>query len=1596
MNLRLSELSTRNFNTPLKKFWKIFRSLLLGLIALIILLWLLIQTTPVQNLIIDYVAGKLSKGLNTRVQINHVNFDLFNTMRLEGLLVEDREQDTLMYAGNMRVNITDWFFIRKNVELKYVGLENAVIHLTRTDSVWNYHFLMDYFSRNNNSARRDRKIDLRFNRLELHNIELIRKDIWRGENINAHIGGLELQADHFDIPGKTVQITSLHIDNPRFSIFNYPAIRVKPTNTAEDEYIAEADKLRWNTENWNLSINEFRIRNGELQSDRLTDRKPYGHFDGLHIYFKDIQADFENIYLDRDSIKAAIVLSTEERSGFKVNNLQSNVVIHPEAMEFHQLEISTPSSTIGNYFALTYQSFSDIKNFNSRVRIEADFDKSDLHSDDIAYFAPALSTWKTSISLSGQVRGSVENLNGRNIAIEVGRNTILNGDFSILGLPYTENTYLDFNAKDFRTNYRDIIDFFPGLRKIQQPRLDQVEYLHFKGNFTGFFRDFVTYGTINTNLGSFTTDLNMKTPQYGNASYSGKIRTSNFNLGKFLNSSNIGKLEFEGSVSGEGLTAKSLNLELDGEVNLLEYKNYPYQNIIVNGRLADRLFNGELISYDPNLDARLNGLIDFSEEVPVFDFEASMANVNLHTLHILDDSLEFNGKFGVNFTGDNIDNFLGTARIYDAAIYRKDKRISFDSLFLESKISGNQKIITAVSNEFDAALAGEFNITTLPKNFQTFLSKYFPAYIKPLPVSEQENANFSFVVSTKMVDEYINLINKNLSGFNNSTFTGRINARENLLDFNAEVSQFSFKNIIGTDISLNASGDMQQLSLDGAVGNVYINDSLHFPGTNFTIKTSNDISDVSIITNSNQSLNMASLQGKVQTLKNGVKITFDESVLELKGKQWTIDKNGELTLSEDLILADGIRLHNDRQEIQLTTIPSDIGNSNDLRIDLKNIYLGDFMPFVLRQQRVEGLLTGNVLIIDPFKKLAVEIDAEAEQFRFENDSIGILKLSGYYDHRRKNISFNSQSDNDQYHFNLFGEYQLKDSTNAENLTINGRLEQTKINLLQPYLNTVFSDMTGFATGNLTITGPPNDLDYIGKMQLSNAALRVKYTNVLYKIPTAFFNFYDDHIDFGSFVIQDTLGNNGRISRGKLYHNGFKDLSFDFAMNTGKLLVLHTKNNGTDPFYGTVIAEANMQFTGPLNAMVMDITGQPTDSSSLYITTQVSRESGQADFVVWKVYGREMESLPSASESKLTVNLDLNANNYVNMYVILDELTGDVIRATGRGNFQIKAGTDGEFSIAGRYDIEEGNYNFSFESLLKKPFKLKEGAGNYILWTGDPYDANIRIDAEYEADNVRFSDLGLGNKQINTNVLKYRGKVLVLAKLTGELMRPTIDFEINLPQGSQLQNDADAQNLIREIQEDPNELNKQVAFLIVFNSFGPLSTSTEQGNFANTAFEGIVVNSISGVLSNTLSKQFSNIFQKLFNDKSIQVNFNAQFYSGTNFLNTINTNPFNLDRTNVNLSIGKSIFNESVTFTLGSAMDIGLSEAQISATRNLPFLPDITAEWKITPDGKLVLMFFYRDTYNYLMEGARQNRTGVSISLRKDFDRIIEIWRKEEK
>src|SRR5690606_31462412 len=106
-------------------------------------------------------------------------------------------------------------------------------------------------------------------------------------------------------------------------------------------------------------------------------------------------------------------------------------------------------------------------------------------------------------------------------------------------------------------------------------------------------------------------------------------------------------------------------------------KNYPYQGIRIRGMISKKLFNGELKADDPNLQANLNGVIDFSKDVPEFNFDAEVSKADLKKLNLLKDQIDFFGKFHFNFSGNNIDNFFGTARIFDASVYKSGKKISF-------------------------------------------------------------------------------------------------------------------------------------------------------------------------------------------------------------------------------------------------------------------------------------------------------------------------------------------------------------------------------------------------------------------------------------------------------------------------------------------------------------------------------------------------------------------------------------------------------------------------------------------------------------------------------------------------------------------------------------------------------------------------------------------------------------------------------------------------------------------------------------------------------------------------------------------------------
>ncbi|MFM6969180.1 MAG: translocation/assembly module TamB domain-containing protein [Sediminibacterium sp.] len=1543
---------------------------------------LLLNTNYVQNYIAHKITASLSKKLGTQVSIKHVSISPFNKINIEGVLIKDQKSDTLVFANLCKIRITDWFFLQKEATLSYVGVEDAVVKINRTTPIWNYEFITNYFksndtTTNNNGTHYDiKKIDFKSVRFE-------QKDEWTGNYMKAAAVSIVADCKKLNLATGFIKIGAVSIDQPIFVMQVIP--KRGPTNTpaATIEQSVKASLL-------NINADEITINKGALVIDNDFE-KPYKHFDGTHLNFFNINATIKNAFFSEKEIKASIALNAKERSGLVVKKLNTNFTFNDRIMEFAKLDLQTNRSHVGNYYAMNFTNFEkDFSHYISNVIMIADLKESSVSTDDIAFFAPAMSIFKTKAVVSGKYKGTVEDFTVANLQLKTGANSLLTGTFSMKGLTEIETTQIKLQQGFVQSNYNDLAQLIPAIRNIQTPNLASLGTILYRGDFNGTAFDFVTKGVFSTALGGISTDINLKIPQTGEPTYKGKLETVAFNLGKFTNNTDLGTTDFKGSIEGSSFDIDKLKTSISGDIRSIQYRDYTYKSIVTNGTFQKKYFSGDIIINDPNLNFTSSLEINFNQKVPAFNIVGDLAYSNLKALKLYPKFMEVTGLLDANFTGSNLDNFIGNAKFLNANINDSTTKLTFDSLALQASQAGNEKLITLKSNDFNASINGQFNVADLPKSIQTFLHHYYPKYIEA-PGKLSADQNFTIKANANYIDPYISLYNKNWSGFNDLSFEGKIDTKAYQLTARANIPYAKINDYTITGATLEAKGDKNNLTLQTNLDNFGIGDSIRFPNSVISINSKNDQSLVQVKTSASSSLNDANLEAEVYTLQDGVRIQWKPSNFTLNNKKWTLEKEGELILRKNFVHANNVKFVQGTQEILIQTEEEDGGNTNQLNIKLNNLIIGDITNLVIQKPRFEGLANGNITLKNLFSGLKADARINTSQLRVDNDSIGLVNINAGYDAKTGNLPFSVISDNKDYRLNASGYYKLVDSTHQP-LYTNIQLKDTRINFVEQFLTGIFSEVDGKATGQLTIQGDPTSPTLLGNVLVKNATLKVDYTQVNYQIDSLRIKFEEDGIDFGKFTAKDKFGNKANGS-GKLFEKQFENMAFDFDVNTNNLLLIDTKEKDNPLFYGKAFGKANFSFKGPSTNAKITLVAESTDSSHIVLPNAVSKESANADFITYKKYGTEIVSENKTSNFNLLVDLDLTANNKAQIDVILDDVSGDIIKANGSGRLKIRSGSTEPLTIRGRYNIDKGNYDFSFQSLIKKPFELIANKGNYIEWTGDPNKANIKIDAQYTAEQVALYDL-VGNLNMSGAVKGYRGPVYVVAQLRDKLTKPAISFKLDFPQGSPIKTDNELVQYLARLEKDDNEILKQVSFLIVFNSFAPPTVGNGGNGNANSMFATIGVNTLSQILTKEINKMFSNMLYKLTGDKSLRFDVGTSLYSNSELLGAasgINSNVANtgINRSRVNFKVGKSFFEDKIVVTFGGDLDFNLSNSSSVKNGNLQWLPDLNIEFILTQDRKLRAILFNKNSLDISGSSfGKRNRFGASISYRRDFEKLF--------
>ncbi len=1554
---------------------------MIGVLLLLILsAYLFLQSPFGQNWLTQQLVGYLSQQWQTKIELKNARFSLFDRLRLEGLTIFDSEQDTLLHAGLVQVQVTNWFFLRSRNELGPIRLEDTRIILQRDDSVWRHATLLSQLTGptdTSTSSGGGSHFNLREVVILRSSVEM--RDAWSGMNASASFGELSLQASRLDPADTLFEIQNILLKEPMVVIEEYEGKRPSQALSAPTDFFA----LKPGWEGPAARIDQIRIENGKVAWKKRGVARYRDRLNPQHMEWTDLQLAVTNLQASPDSVRLPIVFSGKESSGFELKNLSGKIKGQPTGWAWEDFQLLTGRSECRQQIHWIQT------NTGSRVEI----------ADAVMEISPAdvflLTGEKLPLTDPLQVRGRIvvesDRLQASGLWAQWGQGLRLSGDLTGLRWRSRQNWRWELERAEVFADARTSLKWL-SVSPSQQTLLLKLGFaqLRGKGQLTAEQASFS--GNLRTQLGSLTGQGEAHYAPSQAVTYRASLSGQLQGLNDVFPEAGVRSAQLSLTLTGKG----TQTIRANGALNQLQTSTYRFSPIQYQLEVNDPSWLVTLNTRDPNL----NGVIQVSAEPfskdPVFNLESRLENMDLTRLGWNPDGLTLKGSLKGTFRGNDLETLNGTLQGHSLELARNGVPMSLQEFELQLEQQGRQRNLILRSNEMDASIGGQFNWEALPNLALQVGNKYFPAWIQS-PPPQQRADEVTFSLKSYNIESYLELLHWPISGLSNAQIEGRLESATGRSQLKASLPKLQWGTYLLEGTSLEATGNRDSLRFTGTIQKIHWNDSISIPEAHIELTAHQDTADLRLMAGLSQAVDKADIRSRLIAYSNGLKLDLAPSTFLVQGKLWSIDENGQLLIRQGEPALGKISLREGDQRIDLRTIPSKTGGDNDIEISIQSLNLHDIAPFFLPSNELEGLITAKVRLIDPTGKLRVEADSiQTRLLRFDNDSIGEVGASLAFDPVTQKLTAWGETLNPQEHLSFDARLWLNGPIDSNRILLQANAYPIKI--LERFLGDLFSDIRGNLTGEVELLGDLNNPALYGRGRLIGAGLRIRYTNCFYSIQDADIDITPNLIDLDGWVLKDSATGNPIFIRGGIAHESFRNMYYDLSATTRSLvtnsdrpvLLLNTDRSQGEVYYGTARGTLALQLRGPQSNLLMNMQARASDRDSSYITllSEDSRESGEADFLVEREYGKEMSGKDNLSVAdNFTVDIEITATPLVNAKVILDELTGDVIRGKGSGTLKLRSGSNEPLTLRGRYNIDEGNYLFTFQSFFKKPFEIRKGGQHYLEWSGDPYDANIKLEAVYRAENVSFaplaSSLNLGNGLNNA-----RGDVWVNAELSGKLFQPQIRFSLAFPPNSVVDRNQELALLVNQLQKNPNELNRQVTYLIVFNSFAPSELA------GDPIGSGIGVSTISGVLLNVLSDQINKLLGNLLKSDKYTINLNTSLYNRDWM--AASTNALNLG-SNINFSIGRSFFNNRFIISGGLGFDapLGQSSTNANLSQSIQLLPDVTMEWLLNPSGSLRVGFFYRKSNDFLTNNTNPitaRRAGGSLSYQKDYDHLGDLFR----
>ncbi len=119
-----------------------------GAVSITLLLSTLLLLPPIQSILTKKASGYVEENFGVKIHVGRLYIRPPETISLDGLYLKDEKQDTLLYAGEIRITASLFDLLQKKITVKTLQLEDLTAKISREpgDSLYNFRFIIDAFS----------------------------------------------------------------------------------------------------------------------------------------------------------------------------------------------------------------------------------------------------------------------------------------------------------------------------------------------------------------------------------------------------------------------------------------------------------------------------------------------------------------------------------------------------------------------------------------------------------------------------------------------------------------------------------------------------------------------------------------------------------------------------------------------------------------------------------------------------------------------------------------------------------------------------------------------------------------------------------------------------------------------------------------------------------------------------------------------------------------------------------------------------------------------------------------------------------------------------------------------------------------------------------------------------------------------------------------------------------------------------------------------------------------------------------------------------------------------------------------------------------